>query len=357
MSDRWFGSAPCETWPNRSFVHAGTSFGRLNNCDGEYTEDCVPDFIPYAGQRTIFDALDEQGVRWAYYQDAAVIGTLLSWQFFTLPQKLRRVARPFFEVSTDLAARTAPQYLFIEPSYGADPNDQHPPHKVASGEQLISNLYKLVAKSPRWARTVLLITHDEHGGCFDHVPPPAAVRPDASPLQFAVGGIDPFQMYGPRVPAVVISPYVAAGTVFRSATQSEYDHGSIMASLRDWLFPGHAGVLGSLNNNRVRVAPTIWPVLTLANARPPAAVSEVLDPEGSMDNPVATTRQLNHVAMAEAERIAIHEALGSSDEPAGGWDTRLIELYDAKRAELEDPALVDELGVAATNTRPTTSLA
>jgi hypothetical protein len=229
VCDRWFGSVPCETWPNRSFVHAGTSFGRLNNCDQPNTEDCIPNFSVYAGKRTIFDVLEEMGIRFGVYQDAAAITPLASWQFWTLSQKMKRgggvkildrLPHDLKPISIWTGGVPAPQYIFIEPSYGIDNNDQHPPHNVLHGEELISKVYKTLRESPRWNRMLLIITYDEHGGCYDHVPPPPAVPPDNSSPQFHVGMINPFAIYGPRVPAVLVSPYIEPGTVFRAPADS-----------------------------------------------------------------------------------------------------------------------------------------
>jgi phospholipase C len=83
VGDRWFGSVPCETWPNRSFLHAGTSYGRLNNCDGKYDDMGIPNFMAYAGKRTVFDVLDEQEVSYCVFHDG-ILRPLVSYQFWTI---------------------------------------------------------------------------------------------------------------------------------------------------------------------------------------------------------------------------------------------------------------------------------
>ncbi len=62
-------------------------------------------------------------------------------------------------------------------------------------------LYNVLSKSGVWNKTLLIITYDEHGGCYDHLVPPSAVKPDSSEAQFQVGKLKPFEQYGPRVPA------------------------------------------------------------------------------------------------------------------------------------------------------------
>jgi phospholipase C len=122
-----------------------------------------------------------------------------------------------------------------------------------------------------------VITYDEHGGCYDHLAPPrTATAPDNSTPQFAtsVGTLrgwfqltwNPFTQWGVRVPTVLVSPYIEEGTVFRAPPGVEYDHTSILATLRDWIFRG--GRTGPfLVSERVRLAPTLWPVLTRSTPR------------------------------------------------------------------------------------------
>jgi len=333
VCDRWFGPLPAQTWPSRSFLHAGTSFGRLNNCNPADQEDCIPNFNVYAGQRTIFDVLDEQSLRWLVVQDAFMVGTLISTQFWTIPQKMQRIARPFDLLGRALASDEPPQYVFIEPSYGADPNDMHPPHKISSGETLLRKVYEVVSTSPVWNKTALIITFDEHGGCYDHIVPPPAIAPDDSVAQFAVGSLEPFKQHGPRVPAIVVSPYIEAGTVFRGVDGAEYDHTSILASLRDWIFAGKPDILGP--NPRIAAAPTIWDVLTRDTPRgpetPPAVAAELRPDQPA----VLLTAQLADIALSEAERQLVDEAaLGNGSVP--DWQGRMAQLADAVLAELGD---------------------
>lgn len=341
VCDRWFGSLPAETWPNRSFLHAGTSFGRLNNCDGPTTEDCIPDVFPYAGQRTIFDVLDEQKVPWRLFQDALIPGTLTSFQFWTIPQKMHRQAGDFYYFKRTLESDELPRYIFLEPSYGVDPNDQHPPHKISSGETLLKTTYEILANSPAWWRSVLVVTYDEHGGCFDHVSPPAAEAPDGHKPQFPVGELDPFKQYGPRVPAIVISPYVEAGTVFRGTPSREYDHTSILATLRDWLFPGRQNFLGT--NPRIANAPTIWDVLTRTTPRapekPPAVARDVTGLP--VDNSL-TSGQRENIALGEAERQLVNLAhiAGTASETS---PQELTDLAYSILEELDEADTVDGL--------------
>src|SRR5271166_718392 len=219
VSDRWHASAPCQTWPNRFFAHAATANGYVNN---------EPTHFPY-NIETVFNRLQDAGQTWrVYFHDIPQSATLA---------KLWRDAFTHFrffehDFARDAGNGTLPAYSFIEPRYFADPvlkkmpNDQHPPHDVAYGEALIAAVYNAVRGGPGWRNTLLIITYDEHGGCYDHVVPPAAKPPGGpTPDGFA------FDTFGVRVPAVIVSPYVPRGSKIRPPGTTPFDHTSIIATL------------------------------------------------------------------------------------------------------------------------------
>ncbi|NIE63649.1 phosphoesterase [Burkholderia sp. Ax-1719] len=256
VSDAWFASVPSQTWPNRAFVHAGTSNGHVDN-------GTPPD--PFDWQvPTIFNVLSEVGASWAVYSDALIAPSLTLTMFPTLwNAKYKPNFQRFSAFVSDCQNNTLPQYSFIEPRFLLNPNDQHPPHDVYAGESFLFDIWQALSTSPAWPETLLVITYDEHGGTYDHVLPPAnAVTPDAASnpgdQNFA------FDSFGVRVPAVVVSPWIAAGTVFRSPIATPYDHTSILATLRDWLAIAPADMLTS---KRIAAAPTLAPLLTLTTPR------------------------------------------------------------------------------------------
>ncbi len=256
VSDRWHASAPCETWPNRYFMHCGTAGGRVNN---------RRQYFPYlpAAMPTIFRRLSACGYRWRIYfhdmpQSAALVDlwAKIPTHFCLFDDEFEHHA----------AAGRLAAYSFIEPRYFPSrrhqtvPNDQHPPHNMLYGEQLIATVYNAVRNAPTWPRTLLIIVYDEHGGCFDHVPPPVAVPPGPPyPRGFR------FDRYGVRVPAVIISPYIAPASVIRPAPRANgtvpypFDHCSIQSTLHR-LFD-----LGPPLTPRVDVAPDLLSALSLAN--------------------------------------------------------------------------------------------
>jgi phospholipase C len=227
VSDQWHAPAPCQTWPNRFFVHTGTAGGYVNN---------NPTHFPYL-MPSIFRRLEDHNRSWKiYFHDLPQASTLadawISGGHF----------RKFGEFLSDAASGDLPNYSFIEPRYFSSrllqliPNDQHPPHNVIYGEQLLAQVYNALRSAPTWKKTLFVVTYDEHGGCFDHAPPPLAVPPA---MGDTADGF-PFDRYGVRVPALIISPFIAPGSVVRSAPAGlphrgspyPFDHTSIIATLR-----------------------------------------------------------------------------------------------------------------------------
>ncbi|PFH07935.1 phospholipase C [Collimonas sp. PA-H2] len=256
VSDAWFASVPSQTWPNRAFAHAGTSNGRINN-------GSPPDPFQW-DVPTIYNVLQAIGSSWSVYSNTLLTPSLTRTMFPKLWDPLLNAHFSRFTEFVDACASdTLPAYSFIEPCFLLEPNDQHPPHDIQAGEAFLHDIWTAVSTSPGWNRTLLIITYDEHGGCYDHVLPPAAAQaPDAASAPGDAGfGFDRF---GVRVPAVLVSPYIAAGTVFRSATGVPCDHTSILATLRDWIGIAAADMLPS---KRIAAAPTLEQVLTLAAPR------------------------------------------------------------------------------------------
>lgn len=252
VCDDWHASAPCQTWPNRFFAHTGTSLGYVNNHD-------FP--IPFPAP-SIFRKLEDNGVSWRVYFHDMPQSVLLRDVWTCAPLRFRS----FSQFLADAHTGGLPAYSFIEPQYFTDlfrnliPNDEHPPHDVRRGDALIAQVYNAVRSSPCWKRTLLVITYDEHGGCFDHVSPPNAVAPDrnvAAKYNFR------FDAYGVRVPAVLVSPYVAPGSRIRAPRTpagggAPFDHTSIIRTVREVF-----GIGGALTA-RDAVAPSLMAALNLA---------------------------------------------------------------------------------------------
>jgi phospholipase C len=169
----------------------------------------------------------------------------------------------FEDFQADCKAGSLPEYSFVEPSFVDKPNDEHPPHDVAEGEQFLLSIWEAVSQSPAWNEILLIITYDEHGGTYDHVLPPwGATCPDEKSNPGREGFT--FNRFGVRVPMVVASPWIPEGTVFRTDTNVPYDHTSILATLRDWLeIPANK----MLPSKRIADAPTLSHLLTSPSIR------------------------------------------------------------------------------------------
>ena len=246
VSDRWHASAPNQTWPNRFFAHMGTANGYVDNS-----------YLHLPGQETIFNRMTEKQCSWRIYHHDMPQTATLTRLWSELPDHLYSFETDFM---SDAMTGHLPNYSFIEPRYYPDPvlnrmpNDQHPPHDVAYGERLIARCYDALRNGAGWEQTLFIITYDEHGGIYDHVKPPRAVPPDdLTPDGFA------FNRYGVRVPAVLVSPWIPAGSIIRPPPTSHYpfDHTSIIATLRK-LFN-----LGLPLTRRDEVAPDLLTCLSL----------------------------------------------------------------------------------------------
>ena len=186
-----------------------------------------------------------------------------------------------------------PAYTFLEPEWSPTGNSQHPNYDVALGEKLIHDVYYALQGGKNWNQTLLIITYDEHGGNYDHVPPPqCATPPDAS-----VGdqGFD-FRRFGVRVPCVLVSPLIAPGTVFRVPDGTmPLDHTSILKTVeRRWgLIPLTA---------RDAAASDVGDVLTRATARTddPLAGVKVPTSTGKAPGP----NEPSHLQRVRADAVA-----------------------------------------------------
>jgi phospholipase C len=124
----------------------------------------------------------------------------------------------------DAKSGSLPALAWVESSYGgALASDEHPPADVQIGQKYVAEVVKAVFKSPNWKRSALILTFDEHGGFYDHVPPPAACAPSPE-LPTAKNGQIRFDQLGVRVPFIVVSPYAKAHYV----SHRVYEHASVL---------------------------------------------------------------------------------------------------------------------------------
>jgi phospholipase C len=166
VCDRWFSSVPGETWPNRFFLMTGSSRGHLNMPD---TKGIA--FKPYVQkQPSIFDRLEEKNISQKIYCDDFALSLLLPRQW-ELEALIRYKKMHTFFNDCGGPEKDFPQFAFIEPKYGENGNDDHAPHSLMNGQKLIADVYNAVrANEELWNSSLIVITYDEHGGFYDHVP-------------------------------------------------------------------------------------------------------------------------------------------------------------------------------------------
>lgn len=214
ICDRWFASIPTGTQPNRLMAMSGYT---LNDVNQSF-------MLPH--QKLVYDWLTERGIRWRVYHQGIPFFMLMDgWHLKALVDSH---FRDFDDFQNDIATESDdsyPQVIFIEPRYADAPHieaptDDHPPTPILNGQHFLLKIYSdLLGNPDRWSRTAMIVTYDENGGFFDHVSPlPIATQPP-TPNKYP-----PFLSTGPRVPGFIVSPLVAAKSVYKG----DLDHTSIL---------------------------------------------------------------------------------------------------------------------------------
>jgi phospholipase C len=266
MGDRYFSSVLSQTFPNRFYLLAGTSFGHIRN-----------DFPAGANQfrhKTVFQELDRHHVTWKIYYAQVPF----AFEFKYVRDHQAGHVFPIQQYYDDAKAGKLPQVAFIDPIFAGPTNvenDEHPPSNVQVGQRFAAKIIRKLFRSPDWKSSALFLTYDEHGGFYDHVRPPRAPRPDAIPPMLQRGDVKAgFGRYGFRVPMVAISPYSRRHFV----SHAVYDHTSILKSIetRFGLPP---------LTNRDRLAKPLW---GLFNFRHPSFMTHPKLPRAPLDPKQAT---------------------------------------------------------------------
>jgi phospholipase C len=274
--DHWFCDVPSQTFSNRSFCNAGTASGFVLN-------NPYANFPLHNDAETIFERLDAAGLTWRVYVDrcmrCSVTGMIhaarLAEQFATNFSTLD----DFFEDADD---GRLPAYSVIEPCLMHAHNDYHPalnplppnrsadtPSAILGGEDLLARIYTAVRTSSsvdgsNFANTLLLVTFSEHGGTYDHVPPPRVPPPDSAAPAGQLGFR--FDRAGLRVPTVAVSAHIEPRTV----VNAEYTNTSLIRTLRErWpLGPpltfrdANAFDIAPILTRKAPRAPEDWPEVT-----------------------------------------------------------------------------------------------
>ncbi|MFJ6785546.1 alkaline phosphatase family protein [Streptomyces yangpuensis] len=306
--DHWFAEVPSQTFTNRSFFHAASASGFVVNA-------------PYATfplqntAETVFERLEAAGLTWRVYVDAP--SPLPFTGLIHAPRLRERFATHFVTTDRfmeDAAAGTLPTYAFIEPNLWHGHNDMHPPESallqgipfdlpssLLGGEKLLAEIYDAVrtSSSPTGSNalnTLLMVVFDEHGGTYDHVPPPTAVPPEPGAPAGQMGFT--FDRLGVRLPAIAVSAWLPARTVINDV----HHHTAVIRTLRErWnLGPpltardADAPDLAPLLNLERPRDPQDWPHVT---ARPVPAFDQDMVPPDAPLNPLATAMLHGYLAL------------------------------------------------------------
>jgi phospholipase C len=294
VCNRYHSSVPASTQPNRSVAYCGTTL----------VDDNVTGIIPH--RKFIFDWLDKHGVRWRVYHSGLSFFLLFGRFLDALGPKFHRfhkLAHQFRKKHTG----TSPQVVFIEPEYedspvhfGLTPSDDHSPLAMAPGENFLRTVYTALTSNPdRWARTMLIVTFDEHGGFYDHVAPPRIGMGFPPGAKYA----QPFESLGVRVPTFVVSPWVDQATV----SNGLFDHTSILQLFAE-KFTGNARGYSQAVNHRIDLGvESLSTVLTRATVRPdvPPAPAQAFAAMTMLRAGVKPPETENQLAFAEAVRALV----------------------------------------------------
>ena len=315
ISDEWFCSLPASTDANRAFALTGSSMGEANNFM------TPPQYIYWPEQPhrpSIFKLLWCNGITsWRIYNSTQWQNHVFTYELFlegqiptvdaaitasTTPSWVEPVANFY----TDALAGNLPQFSFIEPVWigGSGTTSYHPGADLVLGERQLNQVYESIAKGPGWENTMLVITFDEHGGIFDHVAPPYAARP----WQHDSNDGFNYDLMGPRVPTIVVSPFIEPKTVFRSETPVAYDATSFMATLLHWCgIPKQRWFMG----DRTQHAPTFEGVLTRTAPRTDSPrYTPPYDNNYPPSGPEHPRQTVNHLAEVVAHLIIASAARG-----------------------------------------------
>jgi phospholipase C len=321
LADRWFSSCLGPTFPNRRFLIAGTAHGLI--------DDSPYDLLDYPPAGTIFDMLTAHQIPWANYHP--VTADQPRWRHYArhktkmARRRMMSLGRSFPAVTrgvrkdlqftadvfplgigrymqhirstdqffADAADGTLPAFSVVDPDFEAYSEEN--PQDIRKGESFAAGVINAVLNGAGWPHTLLIWVYDEHGGYYDHVPPPPAVPPDDVAGRSAIGKGGPLQglfqpvfprlvqrkenldrgshcydRYGFRVPAVIVSPYARPDYV----SSVLFDHTSVLRLVEEkWNLPALTA--------RDAAANTPLDALDLSN--PPAFLKPPSLPEPSLE--------------------------------------------------------------------------
>ncbi len=221
MSDRWFAPVQTNTNSNRHYVFAATSSGHV------YPWATDPD-----SHQTIFDLLQAKGISWRIYSEKPTSSTLFE---FASSANYKSNVVSIDQLFTDLAAGTLPSVVMVETAA----ENEHPENNIQTGAAFAARVINALIASPNWKDSALILSYDEAGGLYDHVPPQPAVAPDSiavsdlksTDICFSgcTDGAAGFTRTGFRVPFFIVSPFAKPHYVSHTVA----DHTAVLKFIED----------------------------------------------------------------------------------------------------------------------------
>jgi phospholipase C len=307
ICDRYFCSHPGPTLPTRMYSLTG-DLQRDRHGEPRFNNGVDSTFF-LSRDQTIFDVLEQKGVPWRVYESVPSVTMLRMFSRYAGDEThIRDIRKLKKDIADSKGSVKFPAVTFIDPAmHDGPPNDDHPPADMLHGQHLIRDVYKAIrANDALWKKTMLIVTYDEHGGFFDHVPPavaevfqdprkfqdPPTVSPSPASNEPGTGAVTDVTdgddlvtnpdagtsrprhlpneevIYGVRVPTLIISPWVAKGSVFKRLV----DHTSILKTI----LVKFCGTDRPFFSDRVHHALDFGPALTLTAPRDVTATLPVL---------------------------------------------------------------------------------
>jgi len=253
IGNRYFCSVPAQTYPNRRFLYAGTASGMTATNAGTFSIPTPPNgtvmnnhslsFMSYFSDLPDLAIIPTNIERYpehftsiaTFFADCAA-GTLPNVSWVDTEMGLSSdIGAPLGRYLSQLPSPLSEKFATVNQLFESQSGDEENPADVALGEASVSRIINAVMHSPAWSRTLLVWNYDEHGGYYDHVPPPTAIIPDA--IRPVLSGHDvkgAYNLYGVRVPNAVVSPYSRPHGV----TNVVHDHTSVIATIANkWNLP------------------------------------------------------------------------------------------------------------------------
>lgn len=266
ISDRWFCSIPGGTDVNRAFSVTGSAFNRLGTWEGGNAYK----YWPYSPHRqSIWKALWSQGITdWKIYNAVLWEDCNFTYQLYlkgqipTIDADPSRFLADFDRFKKDAHNGSLPAFSYLEPVWIAPSGatSYHPGTDLVPGEKALNEIYEAIKNGPAWEHTLFIITFDKNNGIYDHVAPPYAKKPWPNDLHNGFA----YDLMGPRVPTIMVSPWIKEQSVFRAEGATPFDSTSFAATLLHWF--GVPKPLWGLGD-RMETAPTFEAVLQASEPR------------------------------------------------------------------------------------------